>query len=202
MKVDHNRIALNRYQCRHVQGFPEPRMSDFTQPRFALGTPMIRHKVICRHFEPALKAAGIEAIRWHDLRHTFASLLLEQGENVKYIQNQLGHASPTMTLNVYSHLLKETNQEVVCRLENAIFQATGHKMVINWEKRINGEKVRIENLLIFQKRFSSIALMGQSRYSDLTSEVLSANTCSDVNHATKVAHLYDERAVCIAGGAG
>ena len=35
-------------------------------------------------------------------------LLIAQGENIKYIQNQLGHASPTITLNVYAHLMKPT----------------------------------------------------------------------------------------------
>jgi hypothetical protein len=60
--------------------------------------------------------------------------MLAQGENVKYIQTQLGHSSPTVTLNVYSHLLKETNQEAVCRLENTIFQATGHNLVTNEKK--------------------------------------------------------------------
>ena len=85
------------------------------------GTPMICHNMKDRHFFPALKAAGIAAIRFHDLRHSYASLLLAQGENVKYIPTQLGHSSPTVTLNVYSHLLKETNQEAVCRLEDNIF---------------------------------------------------------------------------------
>ena len=93
------------------------------------GTPMICHNMKNRHFFPALKIAGITAIRFHDLRHTFASLLLAQGENIKYIQTQLGHSSPTVTLNVYSHLLKETNQEAVCKLENSIFQTTGHNLV-------------------------------------------------------------------------
>jgi len=63
------------------------------------------------------------------LRHTTASLLIEQGENIKYIQKQLGHSSPTVTLNVYAHLMKDSNQESACRLENTIFESTGHKMV-------------------------------------------------------------------------
>ena len=71
-----------------------------------------------RHFHPALKAAGLPKVRFHDLRHTYASLLIEQGENIKYVQNQLGHATPTVTLNVYAHLMKPANQEAVCRLEN------------------------------------------------------------------------------------
>jgi len=87
-----------------------------------------------RNFRPALKAAGCPAIRFHDLRHTYASLLIAQGENIKYIQNQLGHASPTITLNVYAHLMKPTNQEAACRLENAVFGATGHKMVTKSKK--------------------------------------------------------------------
>jgi len=66
-------------------------------------------------------------IRFHDLRHTYASLMIEQRENIKYIQNQLGHSSPMVTLNVYVLLMKETNQEAVCRLKNTIFES-GHKM--------------------------------------------------------------------------
>lgn len=74
-----------------------------------------------RHFRPALLASGCPSIRFHDLRHTYASLLIHQGENIKYIQNQLGHASPTITLNVYAHLMKDRNPEAAQRLENAVF---------------------------------------------------------------------------------
>ena len=72
-----------------------------------------------------MKNAEIPRIRFHDLRHTFASLLIEQGENIKYIQNQLGHASATFTLNVYGHLMKPVNQEAACRLEKAVFETNG-----------------------------------------------------------------------------
>jgi integrase len=87
------------------------------------GQPFNHNNVISRYFDPALKDAGIERIRFHDLRHTYASLLIEQGENIKYIQTQLGHSSPTVTLNIYAHLMKKVNQEAACRLENAIFNA-------------------------------------------------------------------------------
>ena len=69
----------------------------------------------------ALKGAGIPRIRFHDLRHTYASLMIEQGENIKYIQSQLGHATPTITMNVYAHLMKPVNQEAARRLEGRIF---------------------------------------------------------------------------------
>jgi integrase len=93
--------------------------------------PMIYQSDALVHFKKSLKAAGLNNIRFHDLRHTYASLLIDQGENIKYIQTQLGHATPMMTLNVYSHLMKSENQEAACRLENAVFQTDGHKMVNN-----------------------------------------------------------------------
>ncbi|MDL2123801.1 MAG: site-specific integrase [Deltaproteobacteria bacterium] len=85
------------------------------------GQPMNHNNLVSRQFNPALKKAGIDRIRFHDLRHTYASLLIEQGENVKYIQSQLGHSSPTVTLNVYAHLMKPAHQEAAVKLEKAIF---------------------------------------------------------------------------------
>ena len=58
-------------------------------------------------------------------------LLIEQGENIKYIPSQLGHANPAVTLNVYAHLMNPVNQEAACRLEKAIFDGTSSKMVVN-----------------------------------------------------------------------
>ena len=100
------------------------------------GQPMNHNNLVNRHFNPALKRAGIDRIRFHDLRHSFASLLIEQGENIKYIQNQLGHSTPTVTLNIYAHLIKTVNQESACRLENSVFIATGHNLVKNTKKEI------------------------------------------------------------------
>ena len=85
--------------------------------------------MVRKYFKPALQSAKLQAIRFHDLRHTYASLMIEQGENIKYIQSQLGHSSPTVTLNVYAHLIKDVNNAAACRLENAVFQTTGSKMV-------------------------------------------------------------------------
>ncbi|NLE23826.1 MAG: site-specific integrase [Clostridiaceae bacterium] len=93
--------------------------------------PMNFSNMVQRYFFPALKEAGCPRIRFHDLRHTTASLLLDQGENIKYISAQLGHANPTTTLNIYSHLMKTENQAAVCRLENTIFKRTGHNLVTN-----------------------------------------------------------------------
>ena len=61
----------------------------------------------------ALKASGIRTIRFHDLRHTFASQLIEQGAHPKYIQEQQGHASITMTMDTYGHLFPNRNRGLV-----------------------------------------------------------------------------------------
>ena len=85
------------------------------------GNPINHNNLIQRHFYPSLEKAGLPRIRFHDIRHTYASLLIEQGENIKYIQSQLGHSSPSVTLNVYAHLMKPANQEAASKLENKIF---------------------------------------------------------------------------------
>ena len=90
---------------------------------------MYQSHMLSRHFRPALKAAGLEGIRFHDLRHTHASLLIDQGENIKYIQAQLGHSSPTLTLEVYAHLIKPINQEAARKLERTVFENNGSKTV-------------------------------------------------------------------------
>jgi integrase len=105
-----------------------PNKLDLIFPNHA-GQPMNYSNMIQRYYLPVLKKAKIDRIKFHSLRHTFASLLIEQGENIKYIQNQLGHSSPNVTLAVYAHLMKSTNQEAACRLENTILNDDGHKMV-------------------------------------------------------------------------
>jgi integrase len=79
---------------------------------------------VLNRLRKALKVADLpEDIRFHDLRHTCASLLIHQGENVKVTQTQLGHSTPTQTLNTYSHMMKDSNHDVAGRLENAVLRA-------------------------------------------------------------------------------
>ena len=88
----------------------------------ATGNPMNHNNMVNRYFLPALKLAGLKKIRFHDLRHAYASLMIDQGENIKYIQTQLGHSNPTVTLNVYAHLMKPTNQAAARRLEETVLK--------------------------------------------------------------------------------
>ena len=86
-----------------------------------VGTPMDRKKIADRKFKPALRQAGLRVIRFHDLRHTCASLLIAQGENPKVVQNYLGHASAQLTLDRYSHLMPQTSQQAAQKLDQTIF---------------------------------------------------------------------------------
>ena len=60
-----------------------------------------------RFFKPCLKKAGIRDIRFHDLRHTYASLMIAKGLPIKFIQQQMGHSSIQVTLDKYGHLMPE-----------------------------------------------------------------------------------------------
>jgi integrase len=75
-----------------------------------VGTPLYWRNVARRALKPALAEAGIEPLRWHDLRHTFASLLIGGGANVVFTSRQLGHGSSDITLRVYSHLFDRAEQ--------------------------------------------------------------------------------------------
>jgi len=78
----------------------------------AVGSTLNRDNVRNRIVAPAAKAAGIErddlpTLRTHDLRHTFASLLIAGGASVVFVASQMGHGSPAITLSVYSQLFDE-----------------------------------------------------------------------------------------------
>ena len=91
------------------------------------GKPMSSLNMYNRKFLPALKEAGIKKIRFHDLRHTYASIQIDLGANPKYIQSQMGHASINVTMDTYGHLMKDVNKEAASRLGNAIFDKTLQK---------------------------------------------------------------------------
>jgi integrase len=65
-----------------------------------------------------LRKAGIRKIRIHDLRHTYASLLLSKGESPAYVKEQLGHHSIQMTVDIYGHLIPSSNRQAVNKLDD------------------------------------------------------------------------------------
>jgi integrase len=112
-----------------------PNKSDLVFPN-GIGKPMSATNMYYRVFLPALKKAGILRTKFHNLRHTFASLLIDQGESPKYIQTQLGHSSIQMTFDIYGHLMKNENPESATKLGNTVFgELGGSKMVAETKRR-------------------------------------------------------------------
>jgi integrase len=80
------------------------------------GRPM-EQNYIRRIYKRVLTKAGIREMRFHDIRHTYASLLLSQGESPVYVKEQLGHQSIQITVDVYGHLIPSSNRGAVNRLD-------------------------------------------------------------------------------------
>jgi integrase len=80
---------------------------------------MDRANLAERHFLRCLQAAGLKRRRYHDLRHTFASLLLTAGAPIAYVSEQMGHSSIEMTVKRYGHLEPGANRKFINNLPGA-----------------------------------------------------------------------------------
>ncbi len=84
------------------------------------GTPLNPENLVKRSFKPLLKRAGLPEIRFHDLRHTCATLLLGRGVHPKIVQELLGHATIAMTLDTYSHYLPSMGDQASGAMGDAL----------------------------------------------------------------------------------
>jgi integrase len=80
-----------------------------------VGTPMHPDNFVKRSFKPLLERAGLPRLAFHDLRHTFASLMLLNREHPKVVQEMIGHSQISTTLDTYSHVLPDMQEEAVKR---------------------------------------------------------------------------------------
>ena len=71
-----------------------------------------------RYFQPVLTKAGLRKIRFHDLRHTFGSLLLQSGAPIVYVKEQMAYSSIQVTVDTYGHLIPGANVSYVDRLDS------------------------------------------------------------------------------------
>ncbi len=81
------------------------------------GNPLDATNISKKNFKPLLAAAGLPPIRLYDLRHTAATLRFVNGEHPKVVQEMLGHASITLTMDTYSHVLPGMQEESAARLD-------------------------------------------------------------------------------------
>ncbi len=82
-----------------------------------LGRPVEVGNMMRRSFRPILAKAGLPRIRFHDLRHSCATLLLSLGVHPKVVQERLGHSQIAVTLDTYSHVLPHLQEEAANRLD-------------------------------------------------------------------------------------
>ena len=71
-------------------------------------------------FTRILKTIGSQATRFHDLRHTYAVACIKSGDDIKTVQENLGHATAAFTLDVYGHVTKQMKQDSALRMEQFI----------------------------------------------------------------------------------
>ena len=77
---------------------------------------------LTRHFKRALSEAGLPSLRFHDLRHSCASLLLAQGIHPRVVMEILGHSQINLTMNTYSHVIDDLKREAAAQMD-AVLEA-------------------------------------------------------------------------------
>lgn len=85
-----------------------------------LGRPIDQRNLLGRSFRPLLKRAELPPIRFHDLRHTAATLLLGQGVHPRIASEMLGHANVAFTMQVYSHVTPTMQREAAAAMDAAL----------------------------------------------------------------------------------
>src|SRR5215203_1165487 len=86
-----------------------------------VGTPLNRHNFFRRCYKPLLEEAGLpRSVRFHDLRHTCATLLLSKNVNPKIVQELLGHANISQTMDTYSHMLPDMQERAASAMDEIL----------------------------------------------------------------------------------
>jgi integrase len=85
----------------------------------SVGAPL-HPNTLAYQFGKLQKAAGVPVIRFHDLCHTSATLMLANGEHPKIVQERMGHSNVSMTLDCYSHVTMDMQRDAANRLDRLI----------------------------------------------------------------------------------
>jgi integrase len=126
----HRTVRLPRFLCdklgAYLTGRPNsPEDLVFTGRN---GAPLRHNNFYVRQFKPAVKRSGLPAaLRFHDLRHTCAALLIAQGAHPKAIMERLGHSSIQVTLDRYGHLLPSLDEALTDGLEATYHASLGSR---------------------------------------------------------------------------
>lgn len=134
--IENNIITINK-SIKHFENGFLPTKNANSKRKIAIDTntlkyikPLLKHSKgfifgdyqslgitsVQRTFTTAIKKSGVKPIRLHDLRHSHATLLINNGVNIVAVSKRLGHSDINMTLKVYTHLLDKTNEELLIKL--------------------------------------------------------------------------------------
>jgi integrase len=91
------------------------------------GRPINPSNLLSRSYRPLLTKAGLPTVRFHDLRHTAATLLLGEGVHPKIVSEMLGHSTVGITLDLYSHVTPTMQQEAADTLDSLIGRQFGRQ---------------------------------------------------------------------------
>jgi integrase len=108
------RLRVQRAQGTWARGWKQVPESVFCNEE---GRPIWKSNFERRVVHKTLEKAKLRRIRFHDLRHTFASRLIQNGESLVYVKDQLGHHSIKVTVDVYGHLVPGASKAAVDRLD-------------------------------------------------------------------------------------
>ena len=85
----------------------------------------LSHFTVYKTFKEIVRSIGLEQERFHDLRHSYAVVSLESGDDIKTVQTNLGHATASFTLDVYGHVSQKMRQQSADRMEQFIQKVSG-----------------------------------------------------------------------------
>ena len=140
------RVLLELRDQRLVKAFAEGKaeISDELVFPSEAGTPIEMNNFCQRIFKPLLASAGIRKIRFHDLRHTFGSLLIQTGASLAYVRDQMGHSSIQVTVDIYGHLIPGANISFVDRLDSL---TSPRHSAIQPQQRVGKESEKFQEVL-------------------------------------------------------
>ncbi len=129
------RECSRQFSRKHLRDPPENRrrvLRRISQTAFSADAFFSTDSLSFRSLEPSLSLSldlvqtqltantGLEGVRFHDLRHTAASLLLSAGVHPKVVQERLGHSTVALTLDVYSHVLGSLQRNAADRIDEVL----------------------------------------------------------------------------------
>ncbi len=124
-RVDHTpqlaHVLQEHFETRSLETAMQGEKAERQEPELAFQTPSgtrLDESNLRQAFDRCLKQARIRQVRFHDLRHSYASLLIQKGAHPKYIQEQMGHSSIQVTMDIYGHLFGGEYRHLASRLDD------------------------------------------------------------------------------------